>query len=113
MTPCIYIYIYIYDLYHLIVQVADEENPPDDGHLEVTGAEVQFYGQTFKLYTDGLVLLIYSPVAVNVHSYPQSIKALCGQDGGSRACRQSATSAISTDCCTYNGYILHLHSVRT
>jgi hypothetical protein len=45
------------DLYHLIVQVADEESPPDDG-LGVTGSEVQFYGQTFKLCTDGLVLLM-------------------------------------------------------
>ena len=54
-----------------------------------------------------------SPVAVNAHSYLQSANALCGQVGGSPACRQSATSAISTDCCKYNSYTLHLHSVRT
>jgi hypothetical protein len=96
-----YIYIYI-----SIVQVADDENPPDDGHLGVTGAEVQFYGQTFKLCTDGLVSLTYSPVAVNVHSYLQSTKALCGQDGGSRACRQSPASAIKH----WLLYVQRLHS---
>ena len=33
-----------------------------------------------------MVIIPYaSPVTLNVHSYLQSTKALCGQDGGSRA----------------------------